>query len=1252
MAGVVDRPRLVVECAFATNPFVALTDASVAWVPITDYLEVEKGVSIARRRANELDEPSSGTLSLWLDNSDGRFTRLNTSSPYYPYVKYNRLIRVRAQWPSSSVNLVTRRQATGGQDDVASAGFSAPSGTVTTSTATITAALAGSTTTFQCLDAVAAGIEIGDVVSLNPAKNSNAGFELGTGGWGPIGGTFTQANDQVYSGSWSGKLVPNGVAPSTFVASTWQPYTAGRTYEASAWVRCAVARSVNLQIHWYDATSTFITFSNASVAVPAGTWTQVTVSGVAPPNATQGPVLVSMGGTPPATNVLWVDEVSVREASAPTAFYAITGKSSAGGTTTFTFAPAAPAATAAGDEMTRSRTQWDTGLQAVTGTRLTAGTTGTMTAGPDAIAVTAGLPYTWSCWVERGATAISVSPRIGWYDLTGALISESVGSTTALTTSLQQLALTATAPAGAVLARVSAANETTFFGSPTIAYRAGTTAKGQSVNKLNVTVPAAVRAGDGMLMWVSVSNQPSTVPTPAGWTYVNDRISGTSPWQSRTYLFKKVATSTDAGSTVTLTQSVFARFVAILEAYSGTDTADCVHQQNSAIETSTTTSHTTPNVTTTLANCWIVSACFDRSNTTTAWTAPDTKRHDVFTTGSPASTGSVADNAAPVAAGTYGGKVFTSNSASDNASMWTVALKPQPISGASSGTVLVAGAQFEQAAAASAWAYPAATYTRFVGHVDSWPTQWDGGVWAVCNVTATDRSKLLNDDTVSSALTEEVLFDDPLAYYPLAEDGDATAAGNAADTAQPSLPIVSAGSVTDDMLSFGGGTGPGTDAQSALLLTPSSATVGKALRGPLNTPLGGDGVTEMTIAGWFNTTVTGSSTRVICGADDGKPTDGGAAALFDIGLNQAGPFLRAHLKMPGASSEVICDQATSYADGKTHMVAATAAISGGTITVRLYLDGVLKQTASTSTSVSDFTELNRFNVGCGAFDTIGFLWSGTLSHCMAWNRALAAADVLDLFTAGSTGFAGDSPGARASRIAAWKGLASTAFEAGTPTTLASHPAGETSLLEAFKLVARSDGGLFFVDRAGVATLHAHGHRTGAVSLWSITADQLEASLIWNEDPTLIANDVTVQWGAGDSTVRATDQASISDYGRQTAQLDTILADDTQAADRASAYLTRYREPISRPGDAAIEALTLPALWDELLGSEIGQKFSVTGLPAGAPAANVDLFIEGVGEDITHDSWKFSLDCSPAGFDFGLLLDDPVRGLLDSNYVGW
>ena len=181
MAGVVDRPRLVVECAFATNPFVALTDASVAWVPITDYLEVEKGVSIARRRANELDEPSSGTLSLWLDNSDGRFTRLNTSSPYYPYVKYNRLIRVRAQWPSSSVNLVTRRQATGGQDDVASAGFSAPSGTVTTSTATITAALAGSTTTFQCLDAVAAGIEIGDVVSLNPAKNSNAGFELGTG---------------------------------------------------------------------------------------------------------------------------------------------------------------------------------------------------------------------------------------------------------------------------------------------------------------------------------------------------------------------------------------------------------------------------------------------------------------------------------------------------------------------------------------------------------------------------------------------------------------------------------------------------------------------------------------------------------------------------------------------------------------------------------------------------------------------------------------------------------------------------------------------------------------------------------------------------------------------------------------------------------------------------------------------------------------------------------------------------------------
>lgn len=1112
----VDRPRLVVECAFTSSPFVPLTDEQLAWTDISDRVELDRGMSISRRRANELDEPTSGTLSLWLNNDDGAFTRLNTSSPYYPNVKSSRLIRVRALWPSSASNLLSRRQGSGGLTDPDGAGWNAPSGVQVLVLGFATATAAGTTTTLRCADADAGDIEVGDVVNLKTAA------------------------------------------------------------------------------------------------------------------------------------------LALKEPG----LFQITGKTSAVGTTTLTFTPAAQAATAAGDVATRARAQWDTGLQAVTGDRYACGATGTTWAGPDGIPVTAGLPYTWSCWASRGATAMSVSLRIQWYDLDGAAISETTGPTTALTASLQRLAVTGTAPAGAAFARVSVANETLYPGTPTIAYRAGATGRTQSSPKVAVKIPTAVRAGDGLLAWVACSTT-DVIAAPSGWTYVADAIDG----QSRTWLFKTAATSagafTSAGKTVTFSGLVSGRRAVVLEAYSGTDPADCVHKSALAVEGSYTFAHVTPNVTTTLANCWIVSAAFDRSSTTTLWTTTggETLRHEVFTTGSGAATGCVTDGAGPVPAGTYGSKTINANTNSDTATMWTIALKPTPTApGASGGSLQITALQFEQAPAASAWTLPAASYTRFVGHVDSWPTQWDGGVWPVCNITATDRTKLLNDDTIGSALAEQTLAGDgPILYFPLAEDSGATAAGNASAYTQPSVPIVSAGTVTDEMLEWGGGTGPGTDAQPALKLSPASATVGKGLRGPMNTRLGGDGVTGMTICGWFATTDSGTDTRVVCGADDGKPKDGGAQALFDLGHNSGGGFMRAHFKAPGEAG-IFCDQiGVTYADGRTHMAAATATVSGGIVTVRLYVDGVLKATQTGATATSEFAEMLRWNIGCGALDSISYLWTGTLSHCAAWNRALTGTEISELWVAGTRGFSGDYPGHRAARIAAWAGLTTTAFDLGAPTTLAGHPGGETSLLEAFKLVAKSDGGLFFIDRSGYATLHTRAHRLGTVSRWSISADQVENGMTWAEDPALIANDVTVKWGdGGEDSVRVTDQASIDDYGRQTpgGDLETILATDTQATDRAAAYLARYREPISRPGDVQIEALNQPHLWDALLGSEISQKFTITSLPVGAPAPSVDLFIEGVGEEINADSWRFSLDASPAGFDFGLLLDDPVRGVLDSNYVGW
>jgi hypothetical protein len=67
--------------------------------------------------------------------------------------------------------------------------------------------------------------------------------------------------------------------------------------------------------------------------------------------------------------------------------------------------------------------------------------------------VVAGLPYTFSSWITVDGTVetnATVSLRLGWLDATGAQLSETAGSSTAITTWTRLSVVNATAPPGAV----------------------------------------------------------------------------------------------------------------------------------------------------------------------------------------------------------------------------------------------------------------------------------------------------------------------------------------------------------------------------------------------------------------------------------------------------------------------------------------------------------------------------------------------------------------------------------------------------------------------------------------------------------------------------------------------------------------------------------------------------------------------------------------------------------------------------------
>lgn len=76
-------------------PGYSAIDPAAVWTDISQYVDiVTAGVSITRGASDEVSQIQPGTLSLVLDNSDGRFTPGLGSSPYYPSLRRGTPIRL------------------------------------------------------------------------------------------------------------------------------------------------------------------------------------------------------------------------------------------------------------------------------------------------------------------------------------------------------------------------------------------------------------------------------------------------------------------------------------------------------------------------------------------------------------------------------------------------------------------------------------------------------------------------------------------------------------------------------------------------------------------------------------------------------------------------------------------------------------------------------------------------------------------------------------------------------------------------------------------------------------------------------------------------------------------------------------------------------------------------------------------------------------------------------------------------------
>lgn len=157
-----------------------------------------------------------------------------------------------------------------------------------------------------------------EVSGAAPALNANTGFESNTTNWTPANCTLTRDTTQAQSGVASMKLTPTGGQPQAFAECERMPVVSTKRYAGSAWIRSAVTRTVTLNINWYASDGGYIsTSAGPETNCTANTWTAIGTSGngVPPVGAATFTIAPTLNGTPPASNIIWIDEAIASEAN-------------------------------------------------------------------------------------------------------------------------------------------------------------------------------------------------------------------------------------------------------------------------------------------------------------------------------------------------------------------------------------------------------------------------------------------------------------------------------------------------------------------------------------------------------------------------------------------------------------------------------------------------------------------------------------------------------------------------------------------------------------------------------------------------------------------------------------------------------------------------------------------------------------------------------------------------------------------------
>jgi len=496
------------------------------------------------------------------------------------------------------------------------------------------------------------------------------------------------------------------------------------------------------------------------------------------------------------------------------------------------------------------------------------------------------------------------------------------------------------------------------------------------------------------------------------------------------------------------------------------------------------------------------------------------------------------------------------------------------------------------------------TYTRFTGHVKSWPVAWPATVstFATVRLSATDAQARAERRVLRSVVEEEILEDSPSAYYTLGEPADAVSAGDTSGAQAPALTQTGTGT----NVVFGSATGPGTDG-----LTAATFAGGQYLTS-------GTSITTSVLECFFSRSGAPGTGEVLLGSSGGGV----------IGIGTDGKI---HTSAADLSSPVVTDGATHHLSWQSGHV---------------LLDGV---DIGSPTSTPSATSVLTVGYGVGAAGGPSAVFSGVIAHVAAFSTLSTTRGAAHA-TAGSTGFAGESGTARITRLAGYANLPVGTLDTSL-TNVAFIDFTNSEAWPTLQDAVDAEGGVAFVNGSGNLTFH-NRNKVSLKTAPDLTLDKayVTADVQPVTDDQQILNYVEATASATGVPQLARSTTSETSHGRYSDSKTYLVLTDAEALDRANWAIANFAEPTTRYGTLTINLyrMTLAQQKTVLDALDINCWLRITSMPSQTPGSTTaDVVVEGWTEEVSSDSWLIRCNVvSRSLFNVGIY-DDATYGVFDS-----